>query len=149
MMLPILISVSVAAVSYFFCASAPLLEAASKAIAVEAIARRVAMTDITVSPCCNEYVCIAAFLTESSCDFDAVDTILPRSSQQKAPATKPQGPASFVVSRAHREPLTTDVRADDVAKPFPGIALEPAYSLSSPLMMSPNRSHFSPLNRII
>ena len=38
-MLPILISVSVAPVSYFFCASAPLLDAASTAnAAAEAIA---------------------------------------------------------------------------------------------------------------
>src|SRR6266702_228590 len=35
MMLPILISVSVAPVSYFFCASAPLLVTASKAMAAE------------------------------------------------------------------------------------------------------------------
>src|SRR5450631_3227346 len=35
MMLPILISVSVAPMSYFFCASAPLLEAASRARAAE------------------------------------------------------------------------------------------------------------------
>jgi len=38
MMLPILISVSVAPVSYFFCASAPLEDAAIKANAVESTA---------------------------------------------------------------------------------------------------------------
>ncbi len=38
MMLPILISVSVAPVSYFFCASAPLDEAAITASAVESTA---------------------------------------------------------------------------------------------------------------
>jgi hypothetical protein len=49
-MLPILISVSVAPVSYFFCASAPLVVAASKTSAVEAIANLVAITDITFLP---------------------------------------------------------------------------------------------------
>jgi hypothetical protein len=44
-----LISVSVAPVSYFFCASAPLLDAARKANAAEAIASLVAKTGITVS----------------------------------------------------------------------------------------------------
>src|ERR1700744_2735320 len=48
MMLPILISVSVAPVSYFFCASAPLVEAANRASAVAVMARRVAC--IKVSP---------------------------------------------------------------------------------------------------
>jgi hypothetical protein len=36
-------------------------------------------------------VCDLAFLTERSCDLDAVDTILPMLPQQKAPATKAQG----------------------------------------------------------
>ena len=39
-MLPILISVSVAPASYFFCASAPLLVAASTAMAAEKAANR-------------------------------------------------------------------------------------------------------------
>src|SRR6516165_602972 len=50
MMLPILISVAVAPVSYFFCASAPLLETASRAIAAEKTARRMAITGITCLP---------------------------------------------------------------------------------------------------
>jgi hypothetical protein len=45
-----LISVSVAPVSYFFCASAPLLDAASTAAAAtDAIVNRLAMAGITVS----------------------------------------------------------------------------------------------------
>jgi hypothetical protein len=48
-MLPILISVSVAPVSYFFCASAPLLDAASTANAAETIAILFMVTGITVS----------------------------------------------------------------------------------------------------
>src|SRR2546430_16774644 len=48
MMLPILISVSLAPVSYFFCASAPLEEAAITASAVESTAGLL-VTDIYVS----------------------------------------------------------------------------------------------------
>jgi hypothetical protein len=36
-------------------------------------------------------VCVVAPLTENSCDFEAVDTILPMAPQQKAHATKAQG----------------------------------------------------------
>src|SRR5882757_3142644 len=46
MMLPILISVSVAPVSYFFCASAPVLVAASRANAAERTASRVLIVSI-------------------------------------------------------------------------------------------------------
>jgi hypothetical protein len=46
MMLPILISVSVAPMSYFFCASAPVLVAASTANAAEATASREAILNI-------------------------------------------------------------------------------------------------------
>src|SRR5215468_3686951 len=50
MMLPILISVSVAPVSYFFCASAPLVVAANRANTLETIANRVALTGIPFLP---------------------------------------------------------------------------------------------------
>src|ERR1700712_1254555 len=50
MMLPILISVSVAPVSYFFCASAPLADTANKANAVEAMANGLAITGMTSLP---------------------------------------------------------------------------------------------------
>jgi hypothetical protein len=46
MMLPILISVSLAPLSYFFCASAPLLVAANTANAAEAIASFLVVEDI-------------------------------------------------------------------------------------------------------
>src|SRR5947209_10094474 len=49
MILPILISVSVAPVSYFFCASAPLLEVASTMSAAEAMAS-LEQTDIQNLP---------------------------------------------------------------------------------------------------
>src|SRR5665213_1883022 len=50
MMLPILISVSVAPASYFFCASAPLLDAASMMNAAEAIANLLKATGISGLP---------------------------------------------------------------------------------------------------
>src|SRR5579863_5354398 len=50
MMLPILISVSVAPVSYFFCASAPLLDAANTMSAAEASASLLLATGISGSP---------------------------------------------------------------------------------------------------
>src|SRR5438270_10067583 len=50
MMLPILISVSVAPVSYFFCASALLLEAANTTNAAEAMASLRVVTGITSLP---------------------------------------------------------------------------------------------------
>src|SRR3954470_17116028 len=50
MMLPILISVSLAPVSYFFCASAPLADAASTAMAAQKIASRLVGTNIMTSP---------------------------------------------------------------------------------------------------
>jgi len=62
MMLPTLISVSVAPVSYFFCASAPLLEAASSASAAETTARRVAIKGMTCLPSLMR----AAFFKEGS-----------------------------------------------------------------------------------
>src|SRR5437879_13438846 len=49
MMLPILISVSVAPVSYFFCASSPLLVAASTARAAEKAPNRNGLEGILIS----------------------------------------------------------------------------------------------------
>src|ERR1700704_2348551 len=49
MMLPILISVSVAPVSYFFCADAPLLVAASNARAAEKAPNRKLIAGILIS----------------------------------------------------------------------------------------------------
>jgi hypothetical protein len=49
-MLPILISVSVAPVSYFFCADTPLVDATSTVNAAEAIANLLALANIYGSP---------------------------------------------------------------------------------------------------
>jgi hypothetical protein len=60
--------VSVAPVSYFFCASAPPVDAANIANAVEAIAKRVATKSINVSPSIIADCVVAAFFSESSFD---------------------------------------------------------------------------------
>jgi hypothetical protein len=59
MMLPILISVSVAPVSYFFCASAPLEDAASTTKAAERVASRVWKAGIVDLPGSCE--CVTVF----------------------------------------------------------------------------------------
>src|SRR5207248_6043111 len=96
MMLPILISVSVAPVSYFFCASALPLEAANTTNAAEAMASLRVVTGITSLPLFENstfryFKWVGAFLTESSCDLGPVVTILPKTPQSKAPAAKAQG----------------------------------------------------------
>ena len=66
-MLPILISVSVAPTSYFFCASAPLVDAASKARAAEAMVKRVMakrVANIKFLPVVSMR-CVAAFLAKA------------------------------------------------------------------------------------
>src|SRR5437870_7750409 len=63
MMLPILISVSVAPVSYFFCASAPLQDAASTTRAAERAAGRRWNAGMLGSPSCEN---VSLFLTGSA-----------------------------------------------------------------------------------
>src|SRR5215813_11424316 len=127
MMLPILISVSVAPTSYFFCASAPLDVAAAIARAAEKAASR-KWTGILIS---LGWLNVSIFLIGNVC--------------------------------ALREVLNTRIRWAATKSPLRGCRrgrhlVEPAAGaggkwigqlLRSPLMMSPNRSHFSPLNRII
>jgi len=122
-MLPILISVSVAPVSYFFCASAPLVDAANKAIAVEAIANRVAITRITFSPfpLPNDLADdVSGFLTESSFDL-GLRYHLAENLTTVSPCGKSAGAASLVVNQLA---LTTNVAAQDVAEALPSLALE-------------------------
>src|SRR3982074_2104507 len=59
MMLPILISVSVAPVSYFFCASAPLADAASTRKAAEKVASRRWVAGIVDLP--ESFECVTFF----------------------------------------------------------------------------------------
>src|ERR1700674_1347463 len=90
MILPILISVSVAPVSYFFCASAPLLEAASTAnAAAEAMAILFVTTGMKVSLFSNGMDGVSWTVCLGSLDrklFEpwVLSTILPGPSQQKA-----------------------------------------------------------------
>src|ERR1043166_4307870 len=63
MMLPILISVSVAPVSYFFCASAPLQDAASTTRAAERAAGRSLNAGMLGSPSCEN---VSLFLIGSA-----------------------------------------------------------------------------------
>jgi len=88
MMLPILISVSLAPGSYFFCARTLLEVAASNPNAAETTASFF-IVDISVSPFSFIKANRQALLTKL---FDGVViSILPEASQQKAPAAKPQG----------------------------------------------------------
>src|ERR1700722_17328324 len=96
MMLPILISVSVAPVSYFFCASAPLLDAAASANAA-AMTILLAMAGMSVSlfpslggagfrgDCASWLPWWKALLTRSP------STILPCPSQEKALRERREG----------------------------------------------------------
>src|SRR3981189_846052 len=119
MMLPILISVSVAPMSYFFCASAPLLVAASTAMAAEKAPSRCWIADILVSPWSRLNV---------SCFFDwkhfaaspCIEYLSRVPIKKKPPATRSQG-ALFGCKRfagiPYREVgLVVDVAADDVAE---------------------------------
>src|SRR3954470_16549211 len=86
MMLPILISVSVAPVSYFFCASTPLEDAASTANAAEKIASLLVTTGIPVLPCDEAvHVRAMAFLERKPFGLAALNTIRPRPSTKSPP----------------------------------------------------------------
>src|SRR5664279_5424181 len=131
MMLPILISVSVAPGSYFFCASAPLLDAASIISAAEAIATLLGVTAISNLPWMCVYVHL--LLIEILCDAAGLNTIWQQPSR-KSPGETGAGAASLVASRA-------DLVA---SQPGPAECQPP----TSALMMSPKRSHVPPLKRI-
>src|SRR5450756_1648455 len=69
MMLPILIPVSVAPVSYFFCASAPLVDAARMSSAADAVATLLEATGISDLPWM--FVRASVFLVGIFCDAGA------------------------------------------------------------------------------
>src|ERR1700721_1045747 len=98
MMLPILISVSVAPVSYFFCASALLLDAARIMSAAEAIASLLDATGISDLPFLD--VSVRPFLLlKTLCDAGGFNTIWRRPST-KSPGETGAGTASLVAGRA-------------------------------------------------
>src|ERR1700688_3265666 len=134
MILPILISVSVAPGSYFFCASALLLDAASIMSAAEAIASLLDATGISDLPLTYDVCPSCSFV-----DFEILDDVAGLNTIWRQPSTKSPGEtcagaASLVVSRA------------DLVVSLPGPAgCQPP---TSALMMSPKRSHVLPLKRI-
>jgi hypothetical protein len=98
MVLPILISVSVAPGSYFFCASAPLLDAASIMSAAEAIASLPDATGIADLPFLDVRVRPLLLLIGILCDAAGLNTIWRRPSRT-SPGETGAGAASLVVSR--------------------------------------------------
>src|SRR6266403_3846912 len=123
MMLPILISVSVAPVSYFFCASAPLLITASKAMAAEKAPNRNWIAGMWVSLVSVERVLF--LIGSASWPLPAFNTFS-RSPSRKSPLRRGRRGPSLV--EQGWEPLRTSVAefaADDVPEQFPFLALEP------------------------
>src|SRR5271169_2800317 len=138
MMLPILISVSVAPVSYFFCASAPLLEAASTVnAATDAIAILFAITGITVSLwSCDWMVCtFPGFLGRKLFVTRPPKYHFTGFLTRKSPPRKLRRAASLVgfwkvitvpmrsVTPSKRTSIA-ELAADDVAEQLPFLALE-------------------------
>src|ERR1043165_4596683 len=129
MMLPILISVSVAPVSYFFCASAPLQDAASKTRAAERAAGRSLNAGMLGSPSCEN---VSLFLIGSAWRLVGapLNTFRPPPARQSP--LRPLSEGAFPASEQRPKDRGTEYQL-----------------VTSPLITSPNRSHFSPLNRII
>src|SRR6185437_2909391 len=126
MMLPILISVSVAPVSYFFCASAPLLDAASTMSAAEAMASLLLATGISGSPWMVG-LRHALLLMKNSCDAGGIEYHLPAAIKKKPLRQDRRG--CFFCSRPARSDhrpggSAAHLGADDVAKQMPGLTLQ-------------------------
>src|SRR4051795_1638386 len=113
MMLPILISVSLAPVSYFFCASAPLDEAAISAAAAERIASLRVVADIRGSPCDDHRDAPASLARKLS----GVRHSIPFAQwlQQKRPPRRAQG-AAALVGRLTR-PCSPRLRGEVITQP--------------------------------
>src|SRR5882672_11445854 len=117
MMLPILISVSVAAVSYLFCASAPLLDPASTANAAAAIA---ILFLVSISVSLFPMMVCHGFL--SKLFVTSVHRIPPCPGAHKKKPLRQSRRGCFFSSQL--TVLAADVGADDVAEALPGFALE-------------------------
>src|SRR5579871_5877260 len=99
MMLPILISVSVAPSSYFFCASAPVADPARSAnAATDAIAILLKKTVMNVLPLVQRLVVVSgtAFLVESSWITLQIEYHLGWLVTRKSPPQRVRGAASLV-----------------------------------------------------
>src|ERR1700688_991682 len=125
MILPILISVSVAPVSYFFCASAPLLVTARRAMAAEKAPNRNWIAGMWVSLVSVERI---LFLIGSASWLLAALNTFSRCPSRKNPPRRRRRGLSLV--EQGREPLRTSMAefaADDVAEQLPFLALEPLH----------------------
>src|SRR4051812_18254618 len=128
MMLPILISVSVAPVSYFFCAIAPLLVAASTAMAAENAPLRNWIAGIWIS-LISVGVCHVSLTRSTFRLLPALNTF-PANPARKSPLRRGRrGPYLVAAGAAIIPPGETwsvaEIAADDVAEQFPLLALEP------------------------
>src|SRR5438132_3367467 len=90
MMLPILISVSVAPVSYFFCANAPLLVAASSARAAAKAPSRRLIADILIS-LGSRWMCHLLFVWSAWRLLADIEYLSAPSSNKKPSATASRG----------------------------------------------------------
>src|ERR1700678_2749525 len=115
MMLPILISVSLAPVSYFFCASAPPLLAARRAKAAATAPARNWINGIRVSLCW-----LSASFLGSAAGFWRHSIPFGRPHQEKAPCDQLAG--GLIWSRCNKA-LIARFAADDVAEQIPFVAL--------------------------
>jgi hypothetical protein len=98
-MLPILISVSEAPVSYFFCANAPLLVAASNARAAAKAPSRKLITDILIS-LGSGWMCHLFLIGALGGSWEDIEYLSAPSSNKKPPATASRG---AIFSRMPRE----------------------------------------------
>src|SRR5260370_22469216 len=125
MILPILISVSVAPVSYFFCASAPLLVTASKATAAEKAPNRNWIAGIWVSLVSVERV---LFLIGSAFRLLPAFNTFSRCPSRKSPLRRGhRGPYLVEDGLEPLQALVAEFAADDVAEQLPFLALEPLH----------------------
>src|SRR6478736_8578120 len=125
MMLPILISVSVAPVSYFFCASAPLLVTASKAMAAEKAPNRNWIAGMWVSLVSVERV---LFFDWSAFPLSAALNTFSRCPSRKSPLRRGRRGAHLVEGKQQPlRALLAEFAADDIAEQLPFLALEPLH----------------------
>src|SRR4051794_2206936 len=101
MMLPIRISVSLAPVSYFFCASAPLQEAASTTRAAERTAGRSLSASIGGSPRRGDVLQVRSRALGGS--WGGIEYLPPAPSKKKPPATFVAGGSLSGASARKRE----------------------------------------------
>src|SRR6476660_5794343 len=122
-MLPILISVSVAPVSYFFCASAPLPVTASKAMAAEKAPNRNWIAGMWVFLVSVERVWF--LIGSASWPLPAFNTFSRCPSRKRPPATRSKGALFSRTWLGTLQALVAELAADDVAEQVPFLALEP------------------------